>query len=94
MLSRFSHVQLFATPCNPRDSPGKNTGVGCHAILQGIFPTQGSNLSLLCLLHWQVDSLSLAPPAKPEYVVYTLILTTYQDANTRKMTEVCFVIYF
>ena len=25
------------------DSPGKNTGVGCHALLQGIFPTQGSN---------------------------------------------------
>ena len=28
------------------DSPGKNTGVGCHFLLQGIFPTQGSNLSL------------------------------------------------
>ena len=28
------------------DSPGKNTGVGCHALLQGIFLTQGSNLSL------------------------------------------------
>ena len=37
----------------PWDSPGKNTGVGCHFILQGIFPTQGSNLRLLCLLHWQ-----------------------------------------
>ena len=29
-----------------RDSPGKNTGVGCHALLQGIFPTQGSNPGL------------------------------------------------
>ena len=29
------------------DSPGKNTGVRCHAFLQGIFPTQGSNLGLL-----------------------------------------------
>ena len=29
---------------NPGDSPGKNTGVGCHALLQGIFLTQGSNL--------------------------------------------------
>ena len=28
------------------DSPGKNTGVGCHAFLQGIFPTQGSNSGL------------------------------------------------
>ena len=27
----------------PRDSPGKNIGVGCHFLLQGIFPTQGSN---------------------------------------------------
>ena len=29
------------------NSPGKNTGVGCHALLQGIFPTQGSNPGLL-----------------------------------------------
>ena len=36
-------------------SPGKNTGVGCHFLLQGIFPTQGSNPDLLdCrqTLHW------------------------------------------
>ena len=31
----------------PRDSPGKTTGAGCHALLQGIIPTQGSNLCLL-----------------------------------------------
>ena len=43
------------------DSPGKNTGVGCHALLQGIFPIQGSNLRLLCLLQWQVGSLRLEP---------------------------------
>ena len=47
------------------DSSGKNAGEGCHALLQGIFPTQGSNPSLLCLLHWQVGSLPLAPPGKP-----------------------------
>ena len=35
----------------PWDSPGKTTGVGCHALFQGIFPTQGSNLQLLCPLH-------------------------------------------
>ena len=29
------------------DSPGKNTGIGCHALFQGIFPTQGSNTGLL-----------------------------------------------
>ena len=35
--------------------------MGCHALLQGIFPVQGSNLCLLCLLHWQVGSLPLVP---------------------------------
>ena len=38
--------------------------MGCHALLQGIFPTQGSNLHLLGLLHWQVDSFPLMPPGK------------------------------
>ena len=37
----------------PWDSPGKDTGVGCHFLLQGIFPTQGSNLCLLRLLHYR-----------------------------------------
>ena len=49
----------------PWDSPGKKTGVGCCALLQGIFPTQGLNPHLSCLLHWQVGSLPLAPPGKP-----------------------------
>ena len=35
----------------PWDSPDKNTGVGCHCLLQEIFPTEGSNPHLLCLLH-------------------------------------------
>ena len=43
----------------PWDFPDKNTGVGCHFLLQGILPTQGLNP---CLLHWQMDSLPLAPP--------------------------------
>ena len=46
----------------PWDFPGKSTGVGGHFLLQGIFPTQGSNLSFLCLLYWHVDSLPLVPP--------------------------------
>ena len=51
-------IQSCPTLCDPMDysppgtsvhgdSPGKNTGVGCHALLQGIFPTQGSNPGLL-----------------------------------------------
>ena len=38
------------------DSPGTNTRVGCYALLQGIFPTQGLSLHLFGLLHWQVGS--------------------------------------
>ena len=73
---RAKLLQLCPTLCDPTDyssptrllypwdSPGKNTGVGCHALVQGIFPTQGSNLRLLYLLHWQAGSLPLAPPGK------------------------------
>ena len=50
----------------PWDSPGKNAGVDCHALLQGVFPSQGSNPHLLCLLHWQAGSSPLAPPGKPQ----------------------------
>ena len=49
----LSHVRLFATPRtvayqapHPWDSPGKNTGVGCHFLLEGIFLTQGLNPGL------------------------------------------------
>jgi len=68
----LSCARLFATLWSivprllcPWHSPGKNTGVGCHALLQGICPTQGWNLRLSCLLHWQAGSLPLAPPGKP-----------------------------
>ena len=70
-------TQSCTTVCDPLDcslpgssvhgdSPGKNTGVACHALLQVIFLTQRSNLSFLCLLHWQAGSLPLAPPGKPK----------------------------
>ena len=60
-------LQSCPTLCDPMDcslpgssvqgdSPGKSTGVGCLAFLKGIFPTQGSNPCLLCLLHWQASS--------------------------------------
>jgi len=44
---------------------GKNTGVGCPFLFQVFFLTQGSNSHLLGFLHWQVDSLPLAPLGKP-----------------------------
>ena len=43
---------------------------GVHILLQGIFPIQGSNSHLLCLLHWQACSLPLAPPGKCLAVSY------------------------
>ena len=53
VMSKFlrSHGLQTARLLFPRDSPDKNTGVGCHALLQGIFLTHGSNLSLLQPLH-------------------------------------------
>ena len=48
-------LQLEGLFC-PQDCPNKDTEVGCHFLLQGIFPTQGWNLCL-CLLHLQADSL-------------------------------------
>ena len=46
--------------------PSKNTAVGCHFLLQGIFLTQGWNL---CLLHWQLGSSPLSQQGSPNYVV-------------------------
>ena len=42
------------------NSSGKSARVVCHALFQGILAMQGLNLHLLCLLHWQVNSLPLA----------------------------------
>ena len=67
------HAQSYLTLCDPMacSPPGssvhgilqtRNTGVGCHFLLQGIFLTQGWNLDLLQLLHWQAGSV---PPWKP-----------------------------
>ena len=51
------HGLLPTRLLHPWDFPGKNTRVGYHFLLQGIFPTQGSNL---CLQHWQADFFSLS----------------------------------
>ena len=55
------------------DSPSKNTGVDCYLLL--LFLTQGSSVSLLCLLHWQVGSLPLGPPGSPYMYIYVFIYT-------------------
>ena len=77
-------LQSCPTLCSPMDcrpgssvhvdSPDKNTGVGCHALVQGTFPTQGFNPCLLCLLHWHVGSLPLVPPGKPLLMLYIIVI--------------------
>ena len=49
----------------PWGSPGKNTRVGCHFLLQGIFPTPELNLRLMHLLHWKADFLLLSHQGSP-----------------------------
>ena len=68
-VKSLSRVRLFATPWTvaqqflcPWDFPGKNTGVGNHSLLQGIFPTQGLNPGLL---HYRQILYCLSQPGKP-----------------------------
>ena len=73
------------------DSPGKNTGVGCHFLLQGIFPTPGSNLRLP---HWQADSLPLSHQESTieslKYAIFflQLYIVTSLLLNIRIVSEV------
>ena len=63
-MSNFCHHMDCSPPdflC-PQDFSGKNTGVGCHFLLQGIFPTYGLNP---CLLHWRAYSLPVSHLGSP-----------------------------
>ena len=73
---RAKLLQSCWTLCNPTDyslpgssvhgdSPGKNTGVGCHAHLHGDPPYPGMEPASLTSLYWQESSFSLAPRGKP-----------------------------
>ena len=53
----------------PKNFSGKNTGVGCHCPPQGIFPIQGLNPCLWCLLHQQADSLPLRHLRSPGFLL-------------------------
>ena len=61
----FSLCAIAARLLCPWDFSGKNTGVGCHFLLQGVFPTQGSHLHLLCLLHCRQILYMLSPWGSP-----------------------------
>ena len=72
VVQSLSHVWLFATlwtvarqASYPWDFPGKNTGAGCHCLLQGLFPTQGLNP---CLLHCRQILLPLSRWGSPWFL--------------------------
>ena len=65
----------------PTNSPGKNTAVGCHLLLQGIFLTQGSNPRLLHLL---VDSLPLSHLGGPIQTRVTLKIIFFSTVHKSK----------
>ena len=63
-------LQSCLTLCDHMDYVACHTSLSkgffsSHALLWGLFPTQGSNPHLLCLLQWQASYLPLAPPGKP-----------------------------
>ena len=87
ILGCFSHVRLSVTLCQTAlysarllcswDSPGKSTGVGCHTLLQGIFPTQGLNWCLLasCIGRWVLyHQRHLGRPLMTECLVKNLLM--------------------
>ena len=74
-----SPVQLFAAPwtVQPWNSPGQNTGAGSLSLLQGIFPTQGLNPSLLHC-RWVLYQTFFNWSGKPKYTyTYTLSITYF-----------------
>ena len=100
---RYAELCLVAQPCptlwESRDCilpgsavhggcPGKNTGVGCHALLQGIFPTQGLNSGLThcrrilyCLSHQ-------GSPRILEWVAYPFSRGSSQPRNQTKISRI------
>ena len=103
-------AQLCLTLCNPMDcSPPDSsvygifqsrTRVACHFLLQGIFPTQGLNLHLLCLLYWQVGSLPLCHlgiPIGPGvflnlFLIYTFRYTTWVEQNFKIVLQFRYIL--
>ena len=74
----------------PWNVPGKNTGVGCHFLLQGIFWTQRLNPHLLSLLHWLENSLPLSHLGRP----IKQELLTEKKCTTYKLRIVFYLVHF
>jgi len=66
------------TGCSHGDSPGKNTGVGCHALLQGFFPTQEDSLPA------ELPGKPIIPSAVPSPYSATNCSNLYHDVHAAK----------
>ena len=86
-------LQLCLKVCDPMDCspPGSSVhGIlqgrilewGCHGLFHSVFPAQGLNQCLLCLLHWQVGSSPLAPPGKPLLFLHIIINSESVSLNS------------
>ena len=102
MLSCFSRVWLCATLCYgpqptrllcPWDSSGKNTRVGCHALLQGIFLTQGSNPGLLhrrwVFTIWATKEAQQRLQSYPRQVTKAMVVTN--TSSPRSFSKAAFI---
>ena len=94
ILSCFSHVCLFATlwtvACQAPLSMGFSrqefwSGLLCSP--PGDLPNPGIDSHLLCLLHWLVGSLPLAPPGKPHVCVCVCVCVCVQTAVSHSMNN-------
>ena len=105
-------TQLFPTLCDPmnssspgssiqRDSPGKNNGVGCHALHQGIFLTQRSNSSFphcrwifYFLSHQGSPVLQISSNKLLEWLSHFTFLTEIYDSTSISKFLPAFIIFF
>ena len=71
-----SVAKLCPSLCDPHRNCSKNTGMGGHFFLQGIFQTHRSNLSLL---HWQADSLQLSRQGRPQLSLLPILSIVYRE---------------
>ena len=72
--------------CSPRNSLGQNTGVGSLSLLQGIFPTQGSNLGLP---HYRWILYQLGHKGSPrilEWVAYLFCSRSFRPRNWTRVS--------
>ena len=100
-------TQLYLTLCDPMDcsppgssvhadSPGNNTGVGCHALLLGIFPTQGLNPGLRhCRKILYCPSQQGSPP-KPRFMYLSSVSPTgtFLPRSFPLFSFLCFLFFF